>query len=84
MRKTKNYIINIIYTIDNVLVGTVRAATILLRKGYLMKQYEYKVEKMFQPLDVSTLNKYGAEGWMLVNSFKDYGVFYFVFVREKQ
>ena len=56
----------------------------LLRKEQLMKQYEYRVEAMFPPFDASVLNKYGAEGWMLVSTFREFGLFYAVFMREKQ
>ena len=49
-----------------------------------MKQYEYRVEAMFPPFDASVLNKYGAEGWMLVSTFREFGLFYAVFMREKQ
>ena len=49
-----------------------------------MKQYEYKVQVTFPPLIESELNQYGAEGWMLVSTFRDSGFLYAVFVREKQ
>ena len=56
----------------------------LLRKEYLMKQYEYKVEVMFPPTDASVLNSFGAEGWMLVTTYRESGLFFVVFMREKQ
>ena len=49
-----------------------------------MKQYEYKGEVTMPPLTESELNKFGAKGWMLVSTFRDYGFLYVVYMREKE